>query len=365
MTARLRVSSASGAYPILIGAQLLDQAGDLLRDQGLTPGTTMFVVTDDSVAALGYADRLRQSLQTAGFRTAQAQIPPGDASKSLAMADRLYHQLLDAQVRRDGVIIALGGGVVGDLAGFVAATYLRGIRFVQMPTTLLAHDSSVGGKVGVNLDRAKNLVGAIHPPVALIYDISTLRSLPAEQWRGGMAEIIKEAIIGDAPLFAELERSPVTAFPGPEAGWLLERAMSVKIRIVEADEHEAQLRMLLNLGHTIGHAVEQVSRYAISHGDAVSIGLRMESEIACARGWLASTDRDRIVQLLVAHGLPVTAPDMPWSAILSALSLDKKHGPSSWTFVLPFGIGDVRIIRDVAEADVRTAWHTAGGELDQ
>ncbi|OFW76430.1 MAG: 3-dehydroquinate synthase [Alicyclobacillus sp. RIFOXYA1_FULL_53_8] len=256
--------------------------------------------------------------------------------------------------------MALGGGVVGDLAGFVAATYLRGIRFIQMPTTLLAHDSSIGGKVGINLARGKNLVGAFHPPMAVLYDVSALHSLPPREWQNGMAEVIKHTIIGNPSLFERLEANPLPLFPGADAveQWLAE-AIQVKINVVEQDEFEQETRMWLNLGHTVGHAVEQVSHYRLGHGEAVAIGMRVEAEIAAARGWLSVTDKRRIIAVLDQHGLPIRPPEFLFDEIVDALQVDKKHTNAGWTFVLPKSIGEVAIARDVVRQELADAWEVS------
>ncbi|MBX5437388.1 MAG: 3-dehydroquinate synthase [Alicyclobacillaceae bacterium] len=360
----LNVRASSGSYPVEVAPGLLDAVGERLRALGAEPGTGAMVVTDESVDRLGYARRVAESCQAAGFAVTVAAVPPGDASKSLAMAELLYNRLLDAGVRRNGTVLAVGGGVVGDLAGFVAATYQRGVRFAQVPTTLLAHDSSIGGKVGVNLPRAKNLVGAFYPPAAVLYDVEVLRSLPAREWRSGMAEVIKHAVIGDPELFAELADHPVLECPPPErAVHLVSRAAAVKVKVVEQDERESGLRMVLNLGHTVGHAVEQVSRYELAHGEAVSIGIAVEAFIAVARGWLDERDRLRIKDVLTRHGLPTTPPDYPLAEVLEALGYDKKHGAGGgWTFVLPRAVGDVAVARDVRRDEVEAAWENARKE---
>ena len=358
MTSRIPVHTRSAQYDVVIGAKLLDQLGEHLAQLGVKQESGVFIVSDETLAACGHVQRAQEACSQAGYPTAVAVVPPGDESKSLSTAERLYNALLDAGMRRDGVLIALGGGVVGDLAGFVAATYQRGIRFIQAPTTLLSHDSSIGGKVGVNLPRGKNLVGAFHQPLAVLFDVTALSTLPDREWRNGMAEVIKHGVIGDAALFASLEANPVAVFPGEtQAEELVARGAKVKIQIVEQDEKESSLRMLLNLGHTVGHAVEQASSYGLGHGEAVALGMRVEAEIAAARGWLSQRDKNRLLQVLSAHGLPIVPPDYPLEDILAILELDKKHTRSHWTFVLPRAIGDVAICRDVTRDEVVSAWH--------
>src|SRR5579875_3443694 len=271
---KLTVNAKSGSYPVFVGPNELAESPNRFREVGVQAESTIAIITDTNLFERGYAQTLSEALNRDGFRTVICTIKPGDESKSLASAEALYNQLLDAGVRRNGVVVALGGGVVGDLAGFVAATYQRGIRFIQMPTTLLAHDSALGGKVGVNLPQGKNLVGAFYPPKAVVFDTRALLSLPQRQWVNGMAEVIKHALIGDADLFATLEAQPLRQCPDAAVlEPILADAMQVKVNIVNADEHETGLRQVLNVGHTIGHAVEQCSDYELGHGEAIAIGL--------------------------------------------------------------------------------------------
>lgn len=357
MTTIIPISSSSRSYEVVIGEGLLSQCASLLTDHGLTPSSTVFLVTDENVQRQGYSDRVQRSFADAGFQTSLAVIPPGDGNKTLDSAVRLYDAMLEAGVRRNGIVVAVGGGMVGDLAGFVAATYQRGVKFAQVPTTLLAHDSSIGGKVGVNLPRGKNLVGAFHPPMSVIYDTSTLQSLPELEWQGGMAEVIKHGIIGNANLFDSLYNEPLVQPPNPAIlEQLLLDACSVKIGIVEEDERESGKRMFLNLGHTVGHAVEQASHYALNHGYAVAIGISVEAELAVNRGWLSRADKQRIRETLSAHGLPVVPPDYDLADILDIMGLDKKHNHEGWTFALPRAIGQVEIARNVTPMEVQRAW---------
>lgn len=363
MTTVLPVHSSSGTYDVVIGDNVLASCGTYLTDRNIRSDAKLFIVTDTHVAAHGYAQRVHQSVTAAGYAADMLTVQAGDGSKTLETATQLYDALLASGLRRDGVILAVGGGMVGDLAGFVAATYLRGIRFVQIPTTLLAHDSSIGGKVGVNLPQGKNLVGAFHPPLAVLYDTTPLQSLPAVEWQGGMAELIKHGMIGDVDLFAALVANPLTQCPDSVAlEPVLARACSVKIRIVERDEHESDQRMVLNIGHTVGHAVEQLSRYSLNHGYGVAIGLSVEAQLATDRGWLAESTRDLIRTTLAAHGLPISPPDYDLEQVFAILGYDKKHGNQGWTFALPRAIGRADIARDVTPDEVRQAWEKTIGE---
>ncbi|GMA48686.1 3-dehydroquinate synthase [Alicyclobacillus contaminans] len=359
MTVRLSVHTTARTYPVLFEAGLRHRVGELLAELGVGPDRPLFLITDEHLQALAYPDEVAASCRRSGYAVAIGCIPPSDASKSLAMAERLYEQMVAAGLRRNGVVLALGGGVVGDLAGFVAATYYRGIPFIQMPTTLLAHDSSIGGKVGVNLASGKNLVGAFHHPLAVWFDVDLLASLPSREWAAGMAEVIKHGLIDDASLVQELLERPLTEFPGAERCIsLLARACAVKVRIVERDEREHGDRMKLNLGHTVGHAVEQHSHYRLNHGEAVSIGIAVETEIARRRALVTEEEQRVIEAVLAAHRLPVRAPGVPLDEILPYLSNDKKHRGAAWTFSLPHGIGAVSVVRNVRPEELRTAWDT-------
>lgn len=363
MTTRINVNTHQNSYPLVVGSGILDTFTDHLKELGIASDAGLFIITDETIEQLGYPGRLAKSCEKQGFRVGMGVIAPRDESKSLAVAEELYEQLLSAGVRRNGIVLALGGGVVGDLAGFVAATYLRGIRFVQIPTTLLAHDSSIGGKVGINLKRGKNLVGAFHQPIGVLFDVGTLATLPVREWQNGMAEVIKHAIIGNKELFHSLENQPISRFPGEAAAEsLIAQATQVKIRVVEQDVFETETRMWLNLGHTVGHAVEQLSHYQLGHGEAVSIGMSVEAQIAADRGWLDTEQLARINRVLMGHGLPITPPQYPFEQVVSTLQVDKKHTSSGWTFVLPKSIGEVAIVRDVTYEELQRAWEKAQKE---
>ncbi len=362
----LQVRTASGFYPIYIGHGEYQSLPRYLQENNVQFDAPIVLISDTNVLAAGYGTQLQTILAVAGYQTHILDISPGDASKSLATCESLYYRLLDKGIRRNGVIIAVGGGVVGDLAGFVAATFERGIRFIQAPTTLLAHDSSIGGKVGINLTRGKNLVGAFYPPCFVIYDTATLQTLPLREWQNGMAEVIKHGLISDANLLNTLAAKPLaTCKAADDFVPLLTEAMQVKVKIVEQDEHEAGVRMLLNLGHTIGHAVEQLSGYQIHHGEAVSIGICAEAKIATARGYLTASEAAWIEQRLLDHGLPTATPNISIERILESINFDKKHRGQSWTFALPVGVGHAKVVHDVSEAEVRLAYASAQGPMSR
>ncbi|MDH5626977.1 MAG: 3-dehydroquinate synthase, partial [Candidatus Krumholzibacteria bacterium] len=274
--------------------------------------------------------------------------------------ERLLYELVDAGATRDGVVVALGGGVTGDVAGFAAATFMRGMPLVQVPTTLLAQvDSSIGGKVGVNHPRAKNLIGAVHQPLLVMADIDTIGTLPPRQVASGMAEVIKTAIIGSPALFDTLTRTLTTqeAMQQPE---LLETCVAecaaVKVAIVENDPYEHGPRRVLNLGHTLGHAVEAVAGFgSVLHGEAVALGILAAIRVSMRRG---AATRDFLAgtrAMFKACGLPLAMPDMDRDALIAAMGLDKKRRAGSLTFVLPVAPGDVRFVSDVTPDEILAA----------
>jgi len=357
MTINLRIPSDQRTYDVIIGDGLLGLIPSYLRSLDVAAPMRLHLISDENLKLNGHVNQVELSCTAAGYQVSTSIVPAGDASKSLDIAKHLYRDMLAAGVRRNGVVLALGGGMIGDLAGFVAATYLRGVRLIQLPTTLLAHDSSIGGKVGINLDEGKNLVGAFYPPIAVIYDMDTLRTLPNREWINGMAEVIKHAVIGDSALFSKLEQLPATtADHATLTSALIAQAMAVKITIISEDEYESGKRMWLNMGHNIAHAIEQVTHYGISHGEAVAIGMCVESEIAVLLDLLPVDEFNRITRLLNKYHLPVTPPDINLALVIDALQLDKKNREQGMTFVLPRYIGCVEINCDVTEELVRIAW---------
>ncbi len=328
-------TQGSGGYTIALGPGLLDLLGEMLRDRKLT--SRVAVVTDSNVGPV-YLDRVMNSLITSGFRPFAHVVPAGEETKSLDQLTQIYTALLNGGMDRRGAVIALGGGVVGDLAGFAAATYMRGVTLVQCPTTLLAMvDSSVGGKTGVDLPEGKNLVGAFKQPSLVVADTLTLRSLPAEQVRMGMAELIKHAIIEDAELFALLEASGGNIELDPE---LVARSVRVKIQVVEGDPFESGRRAVLNLGHTVGHALEKCSNYSMAHGDAVSVGLVAAARISNRMGLCSDKVPKRVETLLTRVGLSVRHAMNP-TELVRVMATDKKVIEGRVQFVLIHEIGAV------------------------
>ena len=337
----VQVALGERAYPILIGHGTLPGLGAALKQH--TRATRAFLLTAPPVAKR-WAVPAERSLRAAGLHVKRVVIPDGERSKSLREAERLYDLLLAAGADRSCVLVALGGGVVGDLTGFVAATLLRGVDFVQVPTTLLAMiDSSVGGKTGVNVKRGKNLVGAFHQPKLVWIDAATLGTLPRRELLAGLAEGIKHAAIRDAELFARIEAElPRLLALEPQAMLpFLARNCAIKAGVVSRDERESGERMLLNFGHTLGHAVEALTRFrGILHGEAVAMGMafaaRRSEELGIAEPGTAA----RLTRLLERAGLPTVAPSFPRRAYLAALAADKKKTDARIRFVALRRIGD-------------------------
>ncbi len=324
-----------GGYTIAVGPGSLDHLGEMLRDRGLT--SRIAVVTDFNVTKL-YADQVVSALEDAGFKPFICTIPPGEGSKNLGRLSSIYQSFLAGRLDRRGAVVALGGGVIGDLAGYAAATYMRGVALVQCPTTLLAMvDSSVGGKTGVDLPEGKNLVGAFKQPILVVADTQALATLPEREIRMGMAELIKHAVIGDPELFEALERSDKAS--GLDAA-LIARSANVKVRVVEADPFESGPREVLNLGHTVGHAVEKCSEYTVGHGEAVSVGLVAAARISEKMGLCESTVPDRLESLLCRTGLPVRHSANP-DDLIDVMAADKKAVEGRVRFVLIKSIGQV------------------------
>ncbi len=341
---RIPVRTATGNYDVLIGPGLLSQAGQLLLECGLDG--RVVVISDETVAQL-YGERVIGALTSAGLQADLVSFPAGESSKNLRTVERLYGRLLELGADRTSIVAALGGGVVGDTAGFVAATYMRGLPLVQLPTSLLAMvDSSVGGKVGVDLPQGKNLVGAFHPPRLVVADTETLESLPEGQFVSGLAEVVKAGIIGDPELFQHLETrgwQPV--------GWVIQRAVAVKVAVVEEDPGETGRRAVLNLGHTFGHALELLSDYALPHGHAVSIGMVVAARVARMMGLCRPELEERVAALLGRLGLPVTWTGSTPDEVLVAMAHDKKRRAGRLRFVLPVRLGHV-VIRDDVPREV-------------
>ena len=358
------VRAPSRTYPVYVGPETLERAGQLLAHHDLNG--TLRIIADERVAQL-HGERLRRAL---GDRPQHwYEVPAGEEHKTLEQTYRLYDALLAGKPERRDVIVAFGGGVVGDLAGFVAATLLRGMPFVQIPTTVLSQvDSSVGGKVGVDHSAGKNLIGAFHQPSLVMADLDVLRTLPKREIAAGWAEVVKIAVVQDADLFDRLERCAdgLSALDPDAVGPAIRRAIELKTRLVEQDEHDTKgIRAVLNYGHTLGHAVEAASDYAaFLHGEAVAIGMGAAARIA-ERLALHPTDAvERQSQLLRRLGLPQAAPRLERSRVEGALALDKKRANGRTSWVLPNGLGNVVVTSDVPDELVQEALELVGSEHD-
>lgn len=343
----LVVKVPSATYSILIGRDLPTTIHQTLETIGWSTETPTMIVTDEHVAALTWFQDLKTTIEGVCTRIVIATIPPGEQSKSLSEAERLYDLAFAAGLDRDTWVLAIGGGVVGDLAGFVAATYMRGVSFVQIPTTLLAHDSSIGGKVAVNHPKGKNIIGAFYQPCAVLYDVSTLQSLPEREYKSGLTEAVKHALIADRALWDWLKehhqairnRDPKIL---PE---LLFLSCSVKARIVGNDEKELNERALLNFGHTFGHAFETLLGYgALTHGEAVSIGMVAAAELGVLLQEHPAALRHEVEHVLQSLALPVRLPvPVAVDGAVELMRKDKKARAEQLTFVLLKEIGKATI----------------------
>jgi 3-dehydroquinate synthase len=312
-------------------------------------GPRLVLVTNPDVFALhGFA--LKESLSAGGFEVNVLSVPEGEEHKSLETAGRLYSELSATFAERGTPVLALGGGVIGDLAGFVAATYMRGMPLVHLPTTLLSQvDSSIGGKTAVNHGRLKNQVGVFYQPCAVFADTATLKTLPQHQLSNGLAEVIKSAVIGDPMLFNILERRMTDIISGDERGLniVVAHTAALKARIVSRDEKDTGLRNTLNFGHTVGHAIEYVTDYKVNHGTAVAVGIVAAGRIASRMGTFPRADLDRLLGVITAAGLPTSIDRVDVSGVLEAISHDKKVTDGRIRFILPVQIGKVIISEHV------------------
>ncbi|WP_411867417.1 3-dehydroquinate synthase [Vulcanococcus limneticus] len=346
----IRVELSANPYPIAIGAGSLAQLGEQIRAQGIKAGTKVLVVTNPVVNE-HYGATALQSLSAAGLEASALVIEAGEDQKTPATVALIHDAAFERRLERGSLIVALGGGVVGDMAGFAAATWLRGIAVVQVPTTLLAMvDAAIGGKTGVNHPGGKNLIGAFHQPRLVLIDPDTLATLPEREFRAGMAEVIKYGVIGDEALMAALEsaaeRDPAAGLASQAAvgpallQTLLERSAAAKAQVVAADEREGGLRAILNYGHTLGHVVETLCGYGTYlHGEAVGLGMRAAGELSLALGLWSPADQERQLRLIAAAGLPLAWPALDPDAVLACLQGDKKVRDGKVRFVLPLGAG--------------------------
>lgn len=352
----LQVDLGDRSYPIFIGQGLLETFGETAERRGLPKLSPLLVVTDDAVGPL-YLRTVTNSLEATGYTVASHTVGAGEQAKRLEELGAIVTAALQAGLDRSSTIVALGGGVVGDLAGFAAAAYMRGIRFVQAPTTILAHDSSVGGKVAVNHPLAKNIIGAFHQPEFVLFDTNTIATLPAREVRSGLAEVAKHGLISDRAFAAwcEANAAKLLSLEPESLAHALFEGCAVKARVVSQDEREGGLRAILNLGHTIGHALEAVAGYGeLTHGEAIAIGMCGSARLAEALKYAAEAVYEPTRRLLASLELPTTLPaSFDVDAIMEAMLHDKKFREGEMVFVLPKSIGAVDVVKGIPQAVVR------------
>lgn len=362
----LQVALPHDPYPIVIRAGGLDKLGPWVTTHAVRPGGRVLLVSNPVVHE-HYGERAEQSLREAGLEVSSLVIEAGEEQKTLATVSLIHDAAYHNRLERRSLMVALGGGVVGDMVGFAAATWLRGIPVVQVPTTLLAMvDAAIGGKTGVNHPGGKNLIGAFHQPRAVLIDPEVLATLPEREFRAGMAEVIKYGVIGDPMLFDALEAhgqglgshglASLEALGPALLQEILERSAAAKAMVVAADEREGGLRAVLNYGHTLGHVVETLTGYSTYlHGEAVGLGMLMAGTIARRMGLWSADEEERQRRLIAAAGLPLRLPVLDAETVLNALQSDKKVRGGLVRFVLPNAIGKVSLRDDVAEGTILEA----------
>ncbi|MBI4291838.1 MAG: 3-dehydroquinate synthase [Betaproteobacteria bacterium] len=355
----LRVALGARSYPIHVGEGAMDNLGLITP---LLRSNTAAIVTNVTVAPL-YLERFAAALAAAGVQCVQVVLPDGEAYKNWETLNSVYDRLLEAHCDRQTTIIALGGGVVGDIAGFAAATYQRGVSFIQVPTTLLAQvDASVGGKTGINHPLGKNMIGAFHQPLAVLADTSTLRSLPMRELRAGLAEVIKHSLIRDVVLFEWLEANLEKLLAREDAALVhaVLRCCEIKAEIVAADERETGERALLNFGHTFGHAIENAKGYGVwLHGEAVAAGMALAVDLSRRLGGLTAADAARVVELIARAGLPTAVRGVSPQQFTALMGLDKKAAAGRPRFIVLDRLGAASIRDDVSSGDLNDTLATA------
>jgi 3-dehydroquinate synthase len=347
---KIDVKLGQNSYSIIIGAGILSQTGVKLKELDLKGKAV--IITNPAVNKL-YGTAVKQSLIDAGFKTTVLEVPDGEKYKTLESAGKLYRQLAESGAERTTPILALGGGVIGDLAGFTAATYLRGVPLVQLPTTSLAQcDSSIGGKTAVNHKQLKNEIGAFYQPKMTISDVLTLKSLPKDEFTNGLAEVIKHAVIKDERFFVYLEKNldRIKSLDDNVLEAVAAKSARIKVEFVESDEKDTGLRNILNFGHTIGHAVESASNFQVAHGQAVSIGMMAAANLAVKLELMDAGNVTRLKNLLNKAGLMTKLPQVDVKQVMLAMQYDKKVQDGKIRFVLPRAIGQVFITDDVSAA---------------
>ncbi len=347
---KIDVKPGQNSYSINVGAGILSQTG--LRLKGLGLKDKVVIITNPAVNKL-YGNTVKQSLIDAGLTATVLEVPEGEAYKTLESAGKLYEQLAECGAERATAILALGGGVIGDLAGFVAATYMRGVPLVQLPTTLLAQcDSSIGGKTAVNHGKLKNEIGAFYQPKMTISDVSTLKSLPKDEFTSGLAEVIKHAVIKDEKFFSYLEKNldRIRTLDNNVLEAVVAKSAQIKVEFVESDEKDTGLRNMLNFGHTVGHGVESASNFQVAHGQAVSIGMVAAANLAVKLELMDAKNVIRLKNLLKKAGLMTKLQQVEVKQVIRAMQYDKKVQGGKIRFVLPRAIGQVSMTDDVSAA---------------
>ena len=352
----VKVNLGDRSYDIELGTGL-DQAGAHLKELGL--GRKMALVTNPTIKKI-HGQRIVDSLKAAGFLVMSVEVPDGEQYKNLDWANAIYTALLTNGFDRKSALVAFGGGVIGDLTGFAAATFMRGVPFVQVPTTLLAMvDSSVGGKTGVNHPMGKNMIGAFYQPKKVLMDLGVLTTLPKEEFLSGMAEVIKYGVIRDPALFDYLDknRKKILSLEPDVLTHIIKRSCEIKAEVVSKDEHEGGLRAILNFGHTVGHAIETAENYTMRHGEAVAIGMVYASRLAHRTGLCVSSVPERVERLIKSYGLPadLTALSRQLSVteLMYTMQVDKKAEGGKVKFVLPKKIGEVVITKEWDERQLQ------------
>src|SRR5262245_39789499 len=340
----LSVNLGERGYPIHIGVGILERLGELLKEAGLRG--KIAVISNPTVAQL-FLDPVNESLGSAGFEVAPVLVPDGEEHKNLSSLATVYDRLIGERLERKSAILALGGGVIGDLAGFAAATYLRGVPYIQVPTTLLAQvDSSVGGKTAVNHKDGKNLIGAFYQPKLVLIDVGVLRTLPRRELVAGLAEIIKYGIIEDPDLFGHLEQNVEKLIEGDRdlLTKVIATSCAIKARVVEADEREEDYRAVLNFGHTIGHALEAVTDYKqFLHGEAIGVGMVKAAALSTHKGFCDQRVFERVTRLIKKTGLPTEIPsNVSMQSLILAMEVDKKAAAGKIKFVMCEGLGKTK-----------------------
>ena len=345
-TKQIHLDLGENSCDVFIAQGGIDQLGAMLKKRSFKGQVA--VITNPKIDHL-YGGRVRKALKTAGYKALMIQVPAGERYKTLRQISRIYDSLIQHHFERGDLLIALGGGVVGDMAGFAAATYLRGIPFIQCPTTVVAQvDASIGGKTGVDHAKGKNLIGAFHQPRFVCTDPAVLRTLPKREYLSGLAEVVKYGVIFDEGFFNYLEANSaaIRSLDLEKISYCIHRSSEIKAEIVQSDERESGLRKILNYGHTIGHAVETLTGYSkVKHGEAVAMGMIAASRLAVRLGMLHEADVKRQVVLLEALGLPTRLPDLEPGAILNIMAGDKKVVGGEIYFVLPKKIGSVDVVK--------------------